>query len=376
RPATPATPSSAASPSSRSTSPSCSSNGPATGAGTATGSASQASPAQRSKRHPTPSERSHTATIRPARTFATRPSNSRKSGSEQSHRATRTIGTGRTLRLRRESATPSTSIGAARPAAARPTSSTTRAPPQCRARPAGHHRAHHLRRPAHDPRPTGARRPHGGRPRRRDRRAHRSRRLPRQRRPARSAAGHPAGGRAPDLPRRDRHRLAPRDGRSAVTVDAANLVLVTPAASLAGPAASVESITARAVDLALLAAPDSPVMATVDRVLAASRFVAVIRGVAVEDSSTRGLVKLETRKGDEVDTETIRTERTDGPEGRAMVDRLRPLIGHRVLVFKEVEDGGRDRKYRLLVHVVDLGHEAGTPAPAPAPPSGPRPAPG
>jgi len=161
-----------------------------------------------------------------------------------------------------------------------------------------------------------------------------------------------------------------------VTVDAANLVLVTAAASLAGPAASVESITARAVDLALLAAPDSPVMATVDRVLAASRFVAVIRGVAVEDSSTRGLVKLETRKGDEVDTETIRTERTDGPEGRAMVDRLRPLIGHRVLVFKEVEDGGRDRKYRLLVHVVDLGHEDGTPAPAPAPPSGPGPAPG
>lgn len=91
-------------------------------------------------------------------------------------------------------------------------------------------------------------------------------------------------------------------------------------------------------------------------------FTGAVLGIQREQSSTRGIVTLKTGTSDTRDglpagCEQVRTDRTDS-EGRGLrlARQVRTLIGHRVLVWVEVEEynGGRG-KVRVLRHVEDLG---------------------
>lgn len=85
-------------------------------------------------------------------------------------------------------------------------------------------------------------------------------------------------------------------------------------------------------------------------------FPGTVVSVDKEASSTRGLVTLATRPSQHHPDgrEQVRTERTDTGVGLSMARRLRSLVGHRVLVWVEVEeyDGG---KVRVVRHAEDLG---------------------
>lgn len=92
----------------------------------------------------------------------------------------------------------------------------------------------------------------------------------------------------------------------------------------------------------------------------ATKFVANIVGGRLEKTSKRIVVELESKpsKSNPDGIEKIRTERTDTPAGQAMKNKLKSLVGHRVLVYKHLEQNTRDgqtEKYRTLIHVEDLG---------------------
>lgn len=140
--------------------------------------------------------------------------------------------------------------------------------------------------------------------------------------------------------------------------DAARVNLVTGAAVVAGPGASIPVIEALVVDLALMAESDSPIMRRLVRIQDASRFVAELVDVEIEQSSTRAVLTLKTdditdKKPDGI--EKMRTERTDQPDGKSMWRIALGLKGHRVLVYKELQEAGPDRKVRVCIHLTDLG---------------------
>lgn len=99
-------------------------------------------------------------------------------------------------------------------------------------------------------------------------------------------------------------------------------------------------------------------------------FVGTVVGVTKESSSTRGIVTLytgtdQTRDGVPAGCETIRTDRTDSADGRAMARAAQLLIGHRVTVYVELEAiRGGQTKVRVLRHVesngVDPNYDAQT----------------
>lgn len=112
------------------------------------------------------------------------------------------------------------------------------------------------------------------------------------------------------------------------------------------------------------------VMATSDRsdfvrqaesMKSAKTFVGHVVGVRKEASSTRGIVTLFTatdraKDGIPAGCEEARTERTDNAFGLHTARRLRELIGHKVLVWVEVETYGNGAgKVRVVRHVQDLG---------------------
>ncbi len=92
-------------------------------------------------------------------------------------------------------------------------------------------------------------------------------------------------------------------------------------------------------------------------------FSGIVRDVKKEQSSTRGVITLHTgtdRATDGVPAgcEQVRTERTDNPEGLAMARKVKSLIGHRVLVWVEVEEfttGNVTKKMRVVRHTEDRG---------------------
>lgn len=90
-------------------------------------------------------------------------------------------------------------------------------------------------------------------------------------------------------------------------------------------------------------------------------FSGTVVDVKKEQSSTRGLVTLNTGTDREKDglnagEEQVRTERTDNPEGLAMAKKVRELKGRRVLVWVEVEEiKGGSSKVRVLRHIQDIG---------------------
>jgi hypothetical protein len=99
------------------------------------------------------------------------------------------------------------------------------------------------------------------------------------------------------------------------------------------------------------------------------RFTGAVLRVEKERSSTRGVVTFVATKPTTQESrdainggnlpmgqEQFRTERTDNPVGRAMARKMRALIGHRVLVYIDVEPTkGGGRGVRTVRHVVDLG---------------------
>lgn len=124
------------------------------------------------------------------------------------------------------------------------------------------------------------------------------------------------------------------------------------------PAAYEARVSAEARRITVMTGPTSTISRAIESIEKAKVFPAVIDSVKREASSTRGIVTLKAKpsKFHEDGIETVRTERTDNPEGVAMVRALKPLIGHRVLVWVELEsvnDGAS--KVRVLRHVEDLG---------------------
>ena len=81
------------------------------------------------------------------------------------------------------------------------------------------------------------------------------------------------------------------------------------------------------------------------------RFVATVRHVDVEASSTRGLVTVQAA-GHE--PEQLRTDRGDTPWGTIVTDRARRLAGQPCLIYKAVEEAGRDKKVRVLTWLQPL----------------------
>lgn len=117
-------------------------------------------------------------------------------------------------------------------------------------------------------------------------------------------------------------------------------------------------VVAEARRIKVMTSPQSRVSRAIDILDECKVFPAVIEDIKKEASSTRGLVLLRTRpsKHSPDGKETVRTERTDNPEGYAMAMTLRKLIGHRVLLWVELEAvGDGSTKVRVLRHVEDLG---------------------
>lgn len=111
-----------------------------------------------------------------------------------------------------------------------------------------------------------------------------------------------------------------------------------------------------AVSIAVMLGENSSVSQALDKFLAAGKpFPVTILGGKREQTSTRVLVRFMSKEGE---VETIRTDRTDTPEGLAMANTVRALVGHKVLIWKELEEmggGANGRKVRVLRHVEDLG---------------------
>ena len=90
------------------------------------------------------------------------------------------------------------------------------------------------------------------------------------------------------------------------------------------------------------------------------KFTAEIVSVVKEKSSQRGFVELKTKPSQHHPDgkESARTERTDNPDGLAMAKRMRDLVGHRVLLWVEVEEytnSNGSGKVRIIRHAEDLG---------------------
>ncbi len=145
--------------------------------------------------------------------------------------------------------------------------------------------------------------------------------------------------------------------------DELRVQIIAAAASAAGSIADPgydERLEEAAVKIAIAAGPESKVSRRMEGVLNAKKFVGTLKNLEVEERSTRALVTIQGAPSQyhEDGIEQARTERTDGPAGAAMLEKLRPLVGHRVLFFVEVQTFGQGadaRKFRVLVHAEDLG---------------------
>ena len=71
----------------------------------------------------------------------------------------------------------------------------------------------------------------------------------------------------------------------------------------------------------------------------------------------RGLLRLRvaTSKYNKDGAEDIRTELLSTPEGQAVLEKARGLVGHRVLIWAQTEEKDDGRKVKTLRHVEDLG---------------------
>ncbi|WP_114906765.1 hypothetical protein [Ornithinimicrobium murale] len=82
-------------------------------------------------------------------------------------------------------------------------------------------------------------------------------------------------------------------------------------------------------------------------------FSAVIQSIELHGNSKRVLVTLHAKGADE--DETVRTDRTDTGRGALMAREVNALVGHRVMVYIEMERMSNGNKVRILRHLTDLG---------------------
>ena len=115
-----------------------------------------------------------------------------------------------------------------------------------------------------------------------------------------------------------------------------------------------QRVTDQAVTIAVMLGESSSVTKALEAFERAGKpFPVTILGGRTEHSSTRVIVLFRNKDGE---NEEIRTDRTDGPEGTAMSNIVRALVGHKVLLWKEVETyNGGQGKVRVIRHVEDLG---------------------
>lgn len=150
--------------------------------------------------------------------------------------------------------------------------------------------------------------------------------------------------------------------------DVSTETIILAAINAAGPAGDHKGawyarVKDLAAEIALALDEKSPLTRHVEKYLGIdARFPAVILGGKVEAASKRVEVRFRPvdRDGNLGDEETIRTERTDTPEGKAMLDQVKALKHRRVLIHKRMEQNG-DKKFRVLQHVIDLGAFDGDP---------------
>jgi hypothetical protein len=103
-----------------------------------------------------------------------------------------------------------------------------------------------------------------------------------------------------------------------------------------------------AVDLFV---PGDVIARDLERLAAATKFPAALLGVTIEDTSTRGILRLRNVSGD---LEVIRPDRGAADAGAAMIARAPALVGRRVLVYKDMEGLASNplHKVRDAVHVM------------------------
>jgi len=114
----------------------------------------------------------------------------------------------------------------------------------------------------------------------------------------------------------------------------------------------------RAAAIAAWCQPGSFISKTIEQVMQSKTFVGSVVKIEQEITSTRGIVTLRTAPNEHHPDgiETVRTERTDNPLGRMMVRKVKSLIGHKALLYVEVEPiSNSTRKSRVLRHIEDLG---------------------
>lgn len=133
-----------------------------------------------------------------------------------------------------------------------------------------------------------------------------------------------------------------------------------------------QAFKANARDIKVLTSPKSRVVAqlnALDKAIDENNgdgkvFIGTVTGIAIEERTTRAIVTLYTGTDRAVDglpagCESVRTERTDNPDGRAIARATQLLIGHRVTVYVELEAiRGGSTKVRVLRHIEDNGVDA------------------
>jgi hypothetical protein len=124
----------------------------------------------------------------------------------------------------------------------------------------------------------------------------------------------------------------------------------------------LERVRGLAVDLWIESGPRAELTRRLAELMSSQVFVGILTAVEIEQSSTRAVLTLAVTKDGESAEETIRTDRTDGPAGRALWESAKGLIGHRVAIYKHMETrADPNKKYRCAKHIVDLGPAEDTP---------------
>lgn len=150
------------------------------------------------------------------------------------------------------------------------------------------------------------------------------------------------------------------------SVQAADLVLT--AASMAGPvgsnrAAWLAKVMSLIPEAGALITEGSREMELAEHMLDTTRLVTHYGGYEVEETSTRLVISFQNEDGSPAldqdgDHETIRSERTDRPTGRAMRQLLDGLqVGQKILVWKHMESNPDHpmKKFRVALHIRPLG---------------------
>ncbi|GAB2733899.1 hypothetical protein [Nocardioides pakistanensis] len=151
------------------------------------------------------------------------------------------------------------------------------------------------------------------------------------------------------------------DSATRTNITAAAVMSAGPVTAYEDRAAYNAAVHENAVSIAIMASESGSIGKALTQIENCKIFSGTVVSVKKEKSSTRGVITLNTgtdraREGVPEGCEQVRTERTDNPIGLAMARKMREMIGHRVLVWVEVEEiNNGANKVRVLRHAEDLG---------------------